>query len=161
MHSLRESLIKYKINLRGAIQHRRTFISHLKQLILIKSRRTIPDRYSAQFRNSTSQQLHHGPQRMASGWIWLIQSLLPEIASLYRERSYFRPFTVKNRSFAIYGALNPPKCPNKPKNDTYKIICRKLKSNNSTISDFCQSCLLNRASGCPGFAKFESCQIAL
>ena len=93
--------------------------------------------------------------------IWLIRVLVSDIGPLRRKCSYFRPFTVKIRSFAIYGALNPPKCPNKPKNDTFKIICRKLKSNNSTISDFCQSCLLNRATGCPGLAKFESCQIAL
>ena len=148
-------------HLRGAIQHRCTFISHLKQLILIKSPRKINDRNSAQLRNSTSHSVHHAPYRRPSRRIWLIRVLVSEIGTLCCERSYSRPFTIKIRSFAIYGALNPPKCPNKPKNDTFKIICRKLKSNNSTKSDFCQSCLLNRATGCPGFAKFESCQIAL
>ena len=147
--------------LRGAIQHRCTFISHLKQLILIKSPRKINGRNSARLRNSTDRQVHHAPYRRPSRRIWLIRVLVSENGTLCRERSYFRPFFVKIRSFAIFGALNPPRCPNKPKNYTHPIICKKLKDNKSTKSVFCQNSLVNNSPGCPGFVKFESCQIPL
>ena len=112
--------------LRGAIQHRCTFISHLKQLILIKSPRPFQSRkygYSEKIlpflgSSRTKAVLYRLgiPYAGAGGPVW----------GWELKNSYFRPFFVKIRSFSTFGALNPPKCPNKPKNDTFKIICRKL-----------------------------------
>ena len=104
--------------LRGAIQHRRTFISHLKQLILIKSPRPFQSRkygYREKilpFLGSSRTKAGHCrlgiPYAGAGGpwWGWELKN------------SYFRPFFVKIRSFSTFGALNPPKCPNKPKKKT-------------------------------------------
>ena len=43
------------------------------------------------------------------------------------KNSYFRPFFVKIRSFSTFGALNPPKCPNKPKKTIAHFFCVNRK----------------------------------
>ena len=101
--------------LRGAIDHRCTSISNLKQLILIKSPRPFQSRkygYSEKIlpflgSSRTKAVLYRLGIPYAGaggeGWGWELKN------------SYFRPFFVKIRSFSTFGALNPPKCPNKPK----------------------------------------------
>ena len=101
--------------LRGAIQHRRTFISHLKQLILIKSPRPFQSRkygyrekilpFLGSSRTKAVLARLGFPYAGAGGPVW----------GWELKNSYFRPFFVKIRSFSTFGALNPPKCPNKPK----------------------------------------------
>ena len=49
------------------------------------------------------------------GWGWELKN------------SYFRPFFVKIRSFSTFGALNPPKCPNKPKKGQCPFFCVNKK----------------------------------
>merc|ERR1712240_639821 len=103
------------LGLRGALDLNRRSISHLKQLILIKSPRpfqSIKCRYREKILPSlgssrTKAVLYRlrWPYAGAGGpmWRWELKN------------SYFRPFFVKIRSFSTFGALNPPKCPNKPK----------------------------------------------
>ena len=113
--------------LRGDIDHRCTFISHLKQLILIKSPRPFQSRkygYSEKilpFLGSSRTKAvlcrlgipYAGAG--GEGWGWELKN------------SYFRPFFVKIRSFSTFGALNPPKCPNKPKKTTAHFFCVNRK----------------------------------
>ena len=101
--------------LRGAHDQDRRSISHLKQLILIKSRRQLLVRNFAHLGTSSVNWDHHGPLRHVIVETGLIQCWYPKSPRFFANRSYFRRFTVKIRSFAIFGALNPPKCPNKPK----------------------------------------------
>merc|ERR1712240_456097 len=101
--------------LRGAIDHRCTFISHLKQLILIQSPQPFQSRkygYSEKIlpflgSSRTKAELYRLgiPYAGAGGPVW----------GWELKNSYFRPFFVKIWSFSTFGALNPPHCPNKPK----------------------------------------------
>merc|ERR1711872_409021 len=94
--------------LRGAIDHRCTSISHLKQLIFIKSRRQLLVRNFAHLGTSSVNWDHHGPLRFVIVKIFLIQCCYAKSPRFFANRSYFRRFTVKIRSFAIFGALTPP-----------------------------------------------------
>ena len=126
--------------LRGAIDHRCTSISHLKQLIFIKSRRQLLVRNFAHLGTSSVNWDHHGPLRYVIVETGLIQCWYPKSPRFFANRSYFRRFTVKIRSFAIFGALNPPKCPNKPKNYNHVIICGKLKKNKYSTYGILENC---------------------
>ena len=125
LSSRQPKLIIHLTDLRGAIDHRCTFISHLKQLILLKSPRPFQSRkygYSEKilpFLGSSRTKAvlcrlgipYAGAG--GEGWGWELKN------------SYFRPFFVKIRSFSTFGAINPPKCSNKPKkNDSSLFLCK-------------------------------------
>ena len=120
--------------LRGAIDHRCTSISHLKQLIFIKSRRQLLVRNFAHLGTSSVNWDHHGPLCFLIVQTALIHCWDAKSPRFFTNRSYFRRFTVKIRSFAIFGALNPPKCPNKrkKKNDSALFLCKQKKKKNRT-----------------------------
>merc|ERR1712240_627425 len=101
--------------LRGELDLDRRSISHLKQLILIKSPRPFQSRKCG-YREKILPSLGSSrtkvvlyrlrwPYAGAGGpmWGWELKT------------SYFRPFFLKIQSFSTFGALNPPKFPNKPK----------------------------------------------
>ena len=115
---------KYRV-LRGAHDHRCSSISHLKQLILIKSPRPFQSRkygyrekilpFLGSSRTKAVLARLGFPYAGAGGPVW----------GWELKNSYFRPFFVKIRSFSTFGALNPPKCPNKPKKTTaHFFLCK-------------------------------------
>merc|ERR1712081_53450 len=104
-----------------------TFISHLKQLILIKSPRPFQSRkygyrkkilpFLGSSRTKAVLSRLGFPYAGAGGPVW----------GWELKNSYFRPFFIKIRSFSTFGALNPPKCPNKPKKRTAHFFCVNKK----------------------------------